>query len=83
MHGEIIATDLEFPEGPVWLDGTIWFTEILGGLIYPVRPFLDDQPAFVFEDSCGSVSYSTRTSEAAWRASSKLSATTSATGCPL
>ncbi len=31
MHGEIIATDLEFPEGPVWLDGAIWFTEILGG----------------------------------------------------
>ena len=31
MNGEIIADGLEFPEGPVWLDGTIWFTEILGG----------------------------------------------------
>ena len=31
MNGEIIASGLEFPEGPVWLDGTIWFTEILGG----------------------------------------------------
>ena len=31
MNGEIVASGLEFPEGPVWLDGTIWFTEILGG----------------------------------------------------
>ena len=31
MDGEIIAGGLEFPEGPVWLDGAIWFTEILGG----------------------------------------------------
>jgi gluconolactonase len=31
MDGEIIAKGLEFPEGPVWLDGAIWFTEILGG----------------------------------------------------
>jgi gluconolactonase len=31
MNGEIIASGLEFPEGPVWLDGVIWFTEILGG----------------------------------------------------
>ena len=31
MHGEIIASGLEFPEGPVWLDGAIWFTEIVGG----------------------------------------------------
>ena len=31
MHGEIIASDLRFPEGPVWLDGTLWFTEITGG----------------------------------------------------
>ena len=31
MDGQIIADGLEFPEGPVWLDGAIWFTEILGG----------------------------------------------------
>jgi len=31
MDGQIIADGLEFPEGPVWLDGTIWFTEIAGG----------------------------------------------------
>ena len=31
VDGEIIATGLEFPEGPVWLDETIWFTEIIGG----------------------------------------------------
>lgn len=31
MDGEIIASDLEFPEGPVWLDGDLVFTEIEGG----------------------------------------------------
>jgi gluconolactonase len=31
VNGEIIASGLEFPEGPVWLDGTLWFTEITGG----------------------------------------------------
>jgi gluconolactonase len=31
MHGEIIASGLDFPEGPVWLDGALWFTEIMGG----------------------------------------------------
>lgn len=31
MDGEIIASDLEFPEGPVWLDGELVFTEIEGG----------------------------------------------------
>ena len=25
MHGEIIASGLDFPEGPVWLDGVLWF----------------------------------------------------------
>jgi gluconolactonase len=33
MNGEIIASGLEFPEGPVWLDGAIWCTEITGGHI--------------------------------------------------
>jgi gluconolactonase len=31
MNGEIITGGLDFPEGPVWLDGAIWFTEITGG----------------------------------------------------
>ena len=33
MDGEIIASGLEFPEGPVWVDGTLYFTEIVGGAI--------------------------------------------------
>lgn len=33
MDGEIIATGLQFPEGPVWLDGALWFTEITGGWV--------------------------------------------------
>jgi gluconolactonase len=33
MHGEIIATGLDFPEGPVWVDGTLYFTEIVGGVV--------------------------------------------------
>ena len=33
MDGEIIASDLEFPEGPVWVDGALVFTEIVGGAI--------------------------------------------------
>ena len=33
MDGEIIASGLQFPEGPVWADETLWFTEILGGRI--------------------------------------------------
>ena len=33
MDGEIIASDLEFPEGPVWVDGALYFTEIAGGAI--------------------------------------------------
>jgi gluconolactonase len=31
MEGEQVVDGLEFPEGPVWLDGAIWFTEITGG----------------------------------------------------
>jgi gluconolactonase len=31
MDGAQIVDGLEFPEGPVWLDGAIWFTEITGG----------------------------------------------------
>lgn len=33
MDGEQIADGLDFPEGPVWDDGTLWFTEIVGGRI--------------------------------------------------
>ncbi len=33
MDGEQIAEGLRFPEGPVWLDGAIWFTEITGGSV--------------------------------------------------
>ena len=38
MDGDIIATDLDFPEGPVWLDGTLLFTEITGGRHLRWRP---------------------------------------------
>ena len=31
--GEIIATGLEFPEGPVWRDGALVFTQIVGGVV--------------------------------------------------
>jgi gluconolactonase len=31
VDGEQIVDGLDFPEGPVWLDGAIWFTEITGG----------------------------------------------------
>jgi len=31
MNGEVIAKDLEFPEGPVWWDGDVFLVEILGG----------------------------------------------------
>jgi gluconolactonase len=33
MDGEVIATGLQFPEGPVWRDGTLYVTEIEGGVI--------------------------------------------------
>ncbi len=33
MHGEIIAEGLEFPEGPVWVDGVLYCVEIMGGQI--------------------------------------------------
>jgi gluconolactonase len=33
MQGEIVADGLEFPEGPVWHDGTLYFVEILGGRV--------------------------------------------------
>ena len=38
IAGEIIAEGLAFPEGPVWLDGTIWCTEIIGGHVARVGP---------------------------------------------
>ena len=31
MHGDVIARGLEFPEGPVWLDGDLICTEITAG----------------------------------------------------
>ncbi len=33
MGGEVIATGLDFPEGPVWVAGELYFTEIVGGTI--------------------------------------------------
>lgn len=36
--GEIVATGLDFPEGPVWHDGEVWFTEIVGGRISACTP---------------------------------------------
>jgi gluconolactonase len=33
MDGDVIATGLRFPEGPVWWDGTLYFTEIEGGVV--------------------------------------------------
>jgi gluconolactonase len=33
MDGEQVVDGLQFPEGPVWLDGAIWFTEITGGFV--------------------------------------------------
>ena len=34
MHeGDVIATGLAFPEGPVWQDGELVFTEIEGGVV--------------------------------------------------
>ena len=36
--GEIIASGLRFPEGPVWRDGTLAFTEIMGGVVSVWHP---------------------------------------------
>lgn len=33
VEGEVIAAGLQFPEGPVWRDGELVFTEILGGKV--------------------------------------------------
>jgi gluconolactonase len=33
VDGEVIATGLRFPEGPVWQDGALLFTEINGGAV--------------------------------------------------
>jgi gluconolactonase len=39
MHeGEIVASGLAFPEGPVWHDGRVYFTEITGGRISQLAP---------------------------------------------
>ncbi|MET0144934.1 MAG: SMP-30/gluconolactonase/LRE family protein [Ilumatobacteraceae bacterium] len=32
-HGTVVASGLEFPEGPVWVDGVLYVTEIAGGAI--------------------------------------------------
>ena len=32
-RGESSPAGLEFPEGPVWVDGTLYFTEIVGGAV--------------------------------------------------
>ena len=34
MDGTQIVDGLDFPEGPVWLDGVLWFTEIMGGHLF-------------------------------------------------
>ena len=33
IDGEIVADGLDFPEGPVWLDGKLYFVEIASGRI--------------------------------------------------
>ena len=33
VEGEIVASGLRFPEGPVWRDGSLLFTEIEGGVV--------------------------------------------------
>src|SRR5215211_2762172 len=33
VEGEIIASGLAFPEGPVWRDGELVFTEIAAGVV--------------------------------------------------
>lgn len=33
VEGEVIATGLEFPEGPVWRGGELLFTEIMAGVV--------------------------------------------------
>ena len=37
-NGEIIATGLEFPEGPVWRDGVLDFVEITAGKVSRWQP---------------------------------------------
>src|ERR1700733_10355538 len=39
MHeGQIVASGLAFPEGPVWHEGSVYFTEIVGGRISRLSP---------------------------------------------
>jgi gluconolactonase len=39
MHeGQIVASGLAFPEGPVWHEGSVYFTEITGGRISRLSP---------------------------------------------
>jgi gluconolactonase len=38
MNAEIVARDLAFPEGPVWHDGALYFTEIVGGRVSRFTP---------------------------------------------
>jgi gluconolactonase len=44
MDGEIVANGLAFPEGPVWADGTLLFTEITGGVVSRWRPGGEVEP---------------------------------------
>ena len=44
MDGEIIASGLAFPEGPVWVDGTLLFTEITGGVVSRWTPGGEVEP---------------------------------------
>jgi gluconolactonase len=37
-EGQIVASGLAFPEGPVWHEGSLWFTEITGGRISRLTP---------------------------------------------
>jgi gluconolactonase len=38
MQGEVIAEGLEFPEGPVWVDGVLYVTEAMNGTIVRWTP---------------------------------------------
>jgi gluconolactonase len=38
MDGRIVASGLDFPEGPVWHDGSVYFVEIVGGVISRLDP---------------------------------------------
>lgn len=37
-HFDVITTDLEFPEEPVWRDGALWFVDSTAGRLHCLRP---------------------------------------------